>query len=270
VHEARVPGQLAPDDPRRARSPPALAGFNRYLRWYFRRNFNAVRVSRDGLPEPAPGRSLIVYSNHSSWWDPALFVVLSAMLFPDRVGFGPMDVAALGQYGILRRMGVFGVETGTRRGAAQFLNVCCALLADPTTLLWITPEGAFTDPRRRPIRLRSGLAHLLRRIPDAAVVPLAIEYTFWNERRPEVLARFGPPLQANRAASVAELTGRLEAALARAMDVLADQAMTRDQTAFVRLLAGNAGVGGVYDLWRRGAALAAGRRFDPSHGGREA
>ena len=62
-------------------------------------------------------------------------------------------------------------------------------------MLWITAEGSFTDARTRPVRLRPGLAHLARRVPGATIVPLALEYPFWDERTPEALCRFGTPME---------------------------------------------------------------------------
>ncbi|MDQ2801746.1 MAG: lysophospholipid acyltransferase family protein, partial [Pseudomonadota bacterium] len=180
-------------DPARVRSDKLFWLFGWYLRWYFWRHFRALRLSRSGLPDIPIGRPLIVFSNHPSWWDPALYILLQTTLLPGRHGFGPMDAAALGKYGLLARMGVFGIEMGTPRGAARFLRTSLGLLGDPRTVLWITAEGAFTDPRTRPVRLRPGIAHLARHVPGAVLLPLAIEYSFWNESRPEALVRFGPP-----------------------------------------------------------------------------
>ena len=171
-------------DPLARRSQGLFRLFGLYLHWYFWRRFHAVRVSRSGMPNAPASAPLIIYSNHPSWWDPALYILLCNRLFPGRAGFGPMDAAALGKYGVLERMGVFGVEQDTPRGATRFLEVCQRVLATPMSILWITAEGSFTDPRLRPIRLRPGLAHLARRIPGATILPLAIEYTFWNESRP--------------------------------------------------------------------------------------
>ncbi|HJS87544.1 MAG TPA: lysophospholipid acyltransferase family protein [Acetobacteraceae bacterium] len=296
-----------PDEhPARVRSPLACAMAEPYLRWYFKRNFHAVRIARDGLPAVVPGRSVIVCSNHPSWWDPALFALLTRMLFPGRAGYGPMDADALGKYRVLRRIGVFGIEAGPR-GAARFLRIGLDLLADPATLLWITAEGAFTDPRVRPVRLRPGIAHLARRT-NAVILPLAIELPFWNERKPEALVRFGPPVNMQEAplppergerlgeggapakastaraspltptlsparggegecSTVAVWTAAFEQALTACMDALAAAAMSRDPARFTTLLQGETGVGGIYDLWRRAAAWGSGRRFDPSHGG---
>ena len=225
-----------------------------------------MRVSRTGLPRGVAGKPLIVYSNHPSWWDPAVYILLCDMLFPNRAGYGPMDAAALGKYGVLERMGVFGVELDNPRGAATFLRTCLAVLASPSNMLWITAEGAFTDHRTRPVALRPGLAHLARQVPGAVILPLALEYTFWDESRPEAPLRFGEPPLSDRQGSVADWTARLEASLADTMDALATESATRNPALFQPLVRGGVGIGGIYDSWRWLRATANGRRFDPSHG----
>ena len=82
---------------------------------------------------------------------------------------------------------------------------------------------------------------LARREPEAVLVPLALEYCFWNERLPYVLAHFGEPVEPSG----------MEAGLEAAMDRLAAAAQRRDEGAFRCLLRGKSGTGGVYDL-RRG------------------
>ena len=144
------------------------------------------------------------------------------------------------------------------------------MLASPSSILWITAEGRFTDARQRPMRLRPGLAHLARRIPQAIILPLAIEYGFWNESRPEAMVRFGAPIDCGSGErGVPDWTAWLERELTRCMDVLAVESMSRDPALFRPLVQGGAGIGGVYDGWRRLRAWGAGRRFDASHEGRE-
>ena len=256
-------------DPRERRSPFLFWAFGWYLRWLFWRKFNAVRVARDGMPVVPPGRPLIICTNHPSWWDPAFFILLQTLLFPGRTGFGPMDSEALGKYGLLERMGVFGIELDSRAGAIRFLDASSRILADPGNVLWITAQGAFADTRARPIRLRPGIAHLLRRVPGVTVLPLAMEYTFWNEGKPEALARFGAPIAAGRGHSVAEWTALLEAELTRVVDALAADSEKRDVRRFRRLMQGSAAVGPVYSLYRRVRSVLTGQTIDVSHGGRE-
>ena len=259
--------RIAPERILSRRSEALFRLFAFYLRWYASRHFHAVRISRTGMPRIPVSRPLIVYSNHPSWWDPAIYILLCDMLFRGRAGFGPMDQAALGKYGVLERMGVFGVPLDDKRGAAVFLHTALAVLERPGAMLWITAEGAFTDPRVRPIRLRPGLAHLARRVPGATILPLAMEYTFWNESRPEALLRFGAPLETSLEGSAAQWTERLEQSLAGTMDALAAESLTRNPALFEPLLRGEAGVGGLYDSWRWLRSASRGRRFDASHEG---
>ncbi len=251
------------DNPFARHSPFLLGAFRLYLHWYFWRAFHRVRLSCTGVPALHAGRPLIVYTNHPSWWDPALLLLALPKLFPGRLAFGPMERHALGRYRLFERMGIFGIDPGTSHGARAFLRVADIGLAKPNALLCITAEGAFTDARVRPVRLRSGLAHLARRAPHAVFLPLALEYGFWNESRPEAMLRFGNPVDVSGNASDVQV--RLEQALEQTMDALALESITRDASLFQPLLRGTAGVGGIYDVYRRTSALARGRWFDARH-----
>ena len=50
------------------------------------------------------------------------------------------------------------------------------------------------------------------------------------------------------------------------MDALALDAQSRDPARFLTLVDGSAGVGGVYDLWRRARGWGGGHRLRPAHG----
>jgi 1-acyl-sn-glycerol-3-phosphate acyltransferase len=250
-------------DPFAERSPVLLALFRWYLHFLFWRRFSAVRLSRGGIPELHGGRPLVIYTNHPSWWDPALFMLVSPKLFPGRLGFGPMDAAQLQRYGLFRKFGVFGVDGGAR-GAAHFLRLARRGLREARAIMWITAEGAFRDPRLRPVHLRPGIAHLARHAPDTVFLPMALDYVFWNESRPEALLRFGAPVHL-AGLSLADAQAALETALTGAMDGLAQEAATRDAARFLTLLNGTAGTGLIYDSWRRLRALARGRRFSARH-----
>jgi 1-acyl-sn-glycerol-3-phosphate acyltransferase len=264
-----VPDARPFGDPLARRSPFLFWAFGWYLRWLFWRRFHAVRVARSGLPQAPAGRPLIICSNHPSWWDPAFFILLQTVLFPGRAGFGPMDATSIAKYRLLERMGVFGIELDSRRGAARFLGACTRILADPANVLWITAQGEFSDQRARPIRLRPGIAHLLRRVPEASVLPLAMEYGFWNEGKPEALARFGPTIAGGRERSVAEWTALLEAELTSTADALAADSQRRDPRLFQPLMRGGVAVGMLYGAYRRIRALATGQAWDLTHGGPE-
>jgi 1-acyl-sn-glycerol-3-phosphate acyltransferase len=259
------------EDPVALRSPRLHREFLRYLQRLLPRHFHGVRVSREGTPNPEAGFPLIIYCNHPSWWDPLLLFILAENYLPDWEHYGPMDAASLAQYPVLRRLGVFGLEPGAR-GASQFFRISGRVLRNSGRALWVTAEGHFTDPRVRPVQIRPGLAHLAHRIAysarfklDPIIMPLALDYPFWNESKPEALARFGEPIVTHDLRTVEEWHLHLTTELTVTMDALTDEAISRDPELFYTVLAGRTGIGGVYDLWRRVTSWARLRRFDPSH-----
>jgi len=113
--------------------------------------------------------------------------------------------------------------------------------------------------------LRPGLAHLARRVPDAVFLPLALDYSFWNESKPEALMRFGAPVVAPPSNSVADWQRELESSLTAAMDGLTAESALRDPALFQKLFSGTAGVGGIYDIWRRLRAAVLRQQFSARH-----
>ncbi len=246
--------------------PPISAWTLRFFRvvvhGYFRRHFRAVMAQHGERLAGATG-PVIVFANHSSWWDPMVCFLLANLLLPQRRHYAPMDAAALTRYPILRRLGMFPVEMDSARGAAMFLRTSRAVLASGG-VLWMTPQGRFADVRA-PLEFKPGLGALALRTPGVMLLPLAIEYTFWDERLPEALLRFGEPQQLAEDVTLERATEQSEAALREAMQMLKTASMARDAGAFRVLLTGGRGTGGVYALVRRLRAILTGRRDPVDH-----
>jgi len=243
-----------------------------YFARYFRRHMNALRLARWGEPDvPAGAGPLVVYVNHPSWWDAAVIVLASKALLPGHATYAPFDAAMLEKYPIFGRIGAFAVDLESRRGAAAFMAAGAEILSRPERALWITAQGRFSDVRERPLGLKPGLARLAEIAPQALFLPLAIEYAFWTERGAEAFLAFGPAhrcedlLALDRQARLA----RLEDSLTATLDRLGADVISRDPARFRTVIEGRAGVGGVYEGWRRLTALLRGRRFEAAHARRE-
>lgn len=249
-------------------SPTVCKIFDRYLNRYFTKNFHGVRLAKDGAaPAVAADHGLVVYCNHSAWWDPLIMFYLSRTVYGERKGFGPIDAEALEKYRFMRKIGLYPVEQESSRGSVHFLNVSHGLLKHPMTSLWLTPQGQFADARVRPVAFKPGIAHLARDCGQVTFVPMALEYCFWNESKPELLVRFGTPLNsiAPKDKPADDWQNQLQMALQTAQDKLVMDAMSRDPERFTSLLKGSVGVGFAYDAWRRVKALAQGKRFSAAH-----
>jgi diapolycopene oxygenase len=252
-------------------SPWLVRLFRRHVkRFYLGREFHAVRLSHGGRPGPVPDGPLVVVLNHPSWWDPLVALVLTE-LFPERAHYAPMDAHSLGRYRIFKRIGMFGIERGTMQGAREFLRTSRSILSRPRTALWLTPQGRFADPRERPPGIQHGVAHLAHRLENAVILPLALEYPFWDNRRPEALARFGPAIVVERGTdrTVEEWRNCIGGALVQAQNALASEARLRDPAAFETLVGRKAGAGPVPGRarWLRARLPGAHVRTVPGAGG---
>ena len=253
----------------RQRSATFFSSFGFIFQRALRRDFNAIRLAT-ASPPPSPATPrLVIYTNHPSWWDAAVYTYVCRHFFDGRPIFSPIEASMLRRYPFMARIGAFGVERRSTRGAIGFLAICREILASERNILIIACQGRFADVRDR-LELERGIAHLADMACGVTFLPLAIEYTFWDERRPELLLRFGAPIRGDDLAALPleERIAILEPALAAAMTALAGESIGRDATAFRTLLSGAKGVNPFYDAWRRAKALTTGRRFDPSHGGR--
>ena len=239
-------------------SQPLLALFSRYAAWFLGKHFHSIRLLASAAPPNDPPGPLVVFLNHAAWWDPLVCLFLRRQFFHLRSAYAPIEAVALARYRFLGRLGFFAVETGTTRGAAQFLRTAGAILETEGAALFLTPQGKFADVRA-PLVFAPGLDHLAARTPGANFLPLAMEYSFWEERKPEVLLAFGEAFPATAGASLvprlAELQARLAAAAAR-----------RQPNEWEILRQSRSGVNLPYDLWRGMRARWRGESFRAGHG----
>jgi 1-acyl-sn-glycerol-3-phosphate acyltransferase len=247
------------------RWPWLVRKFCWYVRRDLRKKFHAVRLSRTSAKLPTDNASILIVLNHPSWWDPLVCTPIIAQ-WTSHAHYAAIDAVALQKYPVLGRLGFFPVDTKSLRGAVAFLKLAEQILSDPGRIIWLTAQGEFSDVRKRPLGLKPGAGHLASRLSQGWIVPLAIEYTFWNESTPEALLRFGTPIALTpNSGTPAEWTARIEEAMTGNLDHLNAETMTRDPKLFTELVGGNVGVGGWYDRFRQFTSWIRGRKFDPSH-----
>lgn len=253
-----------PDDPRsviKARSRWWTKQIGRSFERLAVRHFNQVRIAKWGTPQVTTA-PLAVCSNHPGWWDPVAFVLLHRRYFADLASFGPMDEKAFRQYPFFSKLGIFGIEPDSARGAKRFLKIAQAVFSETQSCLWITGQGHFADVRE-PLTLKSGLARAAVKAENLTILPLAIEYVFWQEKLPEMLVAFGNPVRGHN--DVAGWQDALTTELSNTMQRLAVDASSRDPARFITLMDGTKGIGGLYDNVRRISAWVQGKQFHAAH-----
>ncbi len=256
-------------DPDQHRSNFVRGFFERHAQKIIRKSFHALRISRNGPAPRLPKIPVVIYLNHPSWWDPMVGIALSRLLYSDRRHYVPIASEMLEKYKFLRRLGFFGVDS-TRRGTTKFLRTVDLIFKRNDAVLWITPTGKFNDPRERPVVFEKGIGHLAERASKALLIPMALEYPFWDERYPEALVRFGPGTRVeDRQQTGEEWRHYLEKTMVDNQEALRAEVVTRNPDHFATLLTGSAGIGGIYDIWRSMVARLRGEEFKASHGDRE-
>lgn len=234
------------------------------------RHFHTIAVDRESLAAlgAVADAPLLVFGNHPSWWDPLVAHFVCRQCLGGRQFYAPIDASALERYRVFARLGFFGVELNHRRGAAEFLRTSLAILSQPRGSLWLTPEGRFADVRDVSAEFQPGIAHLCTRMPSNVVVlPMAVEYVFWDERLPECLLRFGQPIRCGEFSELDKTAwqAKLFAALRETQASLATASIARNPEPFEPLLSGKRGAG-VYDHFRRLRHFFEGSRFRAEHG----
>lgn len=226
-----------------------------------------MRVVAGSVPKIADDERLLVYLNHPGWWDPLVGVVLTGEFFKPRQFFAPIDAEAVEKYAVMKKLGFFPVEQQSVGGLRSFLESMQALMNRTDTAVMVTPHGQFVDVRNHQ-PFQPGLGHVVAGLQNVTVLPLAIEYTFWDESTPELLVQFGDPVRVRNGQpqrSKQDWTTTFETALQQTQANLKSHAVARDASVFETIIGGQTGAGGVYDFARRIKSWFTGRQFDASH-----
>lgn len=261
-------------DPKRPDSSPPKSskwlvdGFCWYSLGLLRKQFQSVGfLGTEKLATIPDHHSTIVFANHASWWDPIVAMMCQNQYMSQRTLFAPIDSEQLENYAVLKKMGFYGVRLQTFAGAQSFLETSKKLLAVPSTSIWITPEGKFCDVRDHEQPLMPGLAHLVSKLNHTTVIPLALEYSFWDDSRPHIFGRFGDPISCEQSGlgDKSACKERLAQALRITQRELASAVIKRDPLPFNYLMSSHTKRLSWYDFARRWAAWLKGRSFDPRH-----
>lgn len=215
----------------------AFAAYNRNL---LARRFEGLRVAGLSalLERPHNDAPLVLYANHSSWWDGLVaFQIGRACALAQYV---LMEERQLRKYMLFRKLGAFSVVREDARDAVQSIEYASALLrADASRALWIFPQGTTAPNDARPLKFYSGIAHVIKRTQRADVAPVALRYEFLEEFRPEAFARVGPleRVEAGAGFDVKETTRRLSLNLTRTLDDLRADVLQSNLQTYVELVA---------------------------------
>ncbi|MGI8669356.1 MAG: lysophospholipid acyltransferase family protein [Aridibacter sp.] len=134
---------------------------------------------------------LIIYANHSSWWDGLAAFQISYKTKLD--SFVMMEEKQLKRFFLFRKLGAFSIVRENPRLAMQSINYAVDLLKNSDRTLWIFPQGEILPNDLRPLHFYRGLSKIIKKLGKCATVSLTFRYEFFNEFKPEIFANIKSP-----------------------------------------------------------------------------
>ncbi len=140
----------------------------------------------------------IIYAPHMNWWDGIVGYNLMRRAFKVRPR---MMIEEMNRFPLFAFIGAFPVNKASAQEAMISLKYIVDDLKDADMGFWIFPQGIVKPPNYRPIEFQTGLAYIAQNVAKkhggVNLIPLAVNYTFLREDRPECLAQVGEPIIIN-------------------------------------------------------------------------
>lgn len=217
------------------KSRPFEKLFAVYNRNLFRRRFSALRVQGiENLENRNPNLPLVLYVNHSSWWDGLVAFEIGRATRLDQ--FVMMEEKQLKRLFLFRRLGAFSVVRENPREAVRSVNYAVEILMEkPNRALWIFPQGEILPNDTRPLRFYQGLARIVEKTGECLAVPVAMRYEFLGEFKPVAFAKIGSAERFAHVADAKQITERLSMQLTESLEDLKADIATEKTNDFIDL-----------------------------------
>lgn len=211
-----------------------FAVYNRNL---FERRFFSLQVSDlDFFREKNKRTPLIIYANHSSWWDGLVAFEISRAANLD--AYVMMEEKQLKKLFPFRWLGAFSVIRENPREALKSINYAAGLLKEnQNRALWIFPQGKILPNDSRPITFYNGAARIVEQLEVCRTICLAIRYEFRGEFKPEIFVKIGAPevFKTNENFNSKKLTRHFEAKLTQISDDLKSDVLNNNLAAYSKI-----------------------------------
>lgn len=165
--------------------------FGVYNRNLLKRNFNSFQFQNlAALKNADKNVPLIIYANHSSWWDGLiLFELLKGKDFDS---FVLMEEKQLKKYKLFQKLGAFSIIRENTKEAINSLNYASEILkAGKNKTLLIFPQGKIYPNDKRPLEFFNGLSFMIKKLKNCTSIPCSIRLEFMENFKPEIFVKFG-------------------------------------------------------------------------------
>ena len=161
--------------------------FSVYNTNLLKRRFHSFRVKGlKNLHRRQTSLPLIIYVNHSSWWDGLAAFQISRKLNLD--SFIMMEEKQLRRFFLFRKLGAFSIIRENPRSALQSINYAVDLLKNSDRVLWIFPQGEILPNDLRPICFYNGISKIIQKTGKCSTISITFRYEFLNDFKPQIFA----------------------------------------------------------------------------------
>jgi len=164
----------------------------------------------------------VLFAPHSNWWDGIVFYNITHRIFHKEIR---MMIEELNRFPLFSKGGAYSVNKKSAQSAMKALKYSVDLLSDLRNILCIFPQGIIRPPHYRPIEFQTGLAYIaqnaVKKYGKINLIPVAFDYVFFRDNRPEVVVDFGKRIEFNKEnipQDRKELNHMLEKALEKTCD----------------------------------------------------
>jgi chlorobactene lauroyltransferase len=189
--------------------------FALYNRNLFKRRFGSLRTANlEFLRDRDRRRPLIIYANHSSWWDGLAAFEISRATALDP--FIMMEEKQLKKLFLFRRLGAFSVKRENPKDALKSIRYAADILRErDNRALWIFPQGEILPNDQRPLNFFNGISRIIEKLEICTAVSMAIRYEFLKGYKPEIFVKAGVPelITVTKDFNAKHLTKKFEAKL---------------------------------------------------------
>jgi chlorobactene lauroyltransferase len=196
--------------------------FSIYNRNLLRRRFYSFHVSGlKFLLNKGANTPLIIYCNHSSWWDGLIAFQISQET--GMHSFVMMEEKHLSKLFLFRLLGAFSVVREKPREALKSINYAVHLLTSSSkNTLWIFPQGEILPNDLRPLKFYNGLAKIIEKVGKCSTASLSIRYEFLGEFKPRIFVKIAEPetILVDKGFDMKHLTEKLSIRLTENLDSL--------------------------------------------------
>ncbi len=141
-------------------------------------------------------RSVLLIPNHFSWWDGFFGWHINKQIFRKKFHVMMLE-QELSQRMFFSRVGAFSVNLGSR-SIIESLNYSIDILADPSNLLLMFPQGKLDSQHVNSVKFHKGIERIAARVSNTRIIFAVCLTDYFANRKPTLtisLKEYSGPIE---------------------------------------------------------------------------